>query len=61
MLGLDGWAFHELRHFYLSMLALRGAHPKVIQELAGYASSEITMEAYTYVNMEAKRGGRRRK
>ncbi len=54
-LGLDGWAFHELRHSYLSTLALRGVHPKVMQELAGHASSEITMEIYTHVNMEAKR------
>ena len=54
-LGLNGWAFHELRHSYLSTLALRGVHPKVMQELAGHASSEITMEIYTHVNMEAKR------
>lgn len=53
--GLEGWAFHELRHSYLSTLALRGVHPKVMQELAGHASSEITMEIYTHVNMEAKR------
>ena len=26
-----------------------------MQELAGHASSEITMEIYTHVNMEAKR------
>lgn len=55
MLGLGGWAFHELRHSYLSTLALRGVHPKVMRELAGHASSEITMETYTHVNMEAKR------
>lgn len=55
MLGLGGWAFHELRHSYLSTLALRGVHPKVMQGLAGHASSEITMEIYTHVNMEAKR------
>lgn len=54
-LDLDGWAFHELRHSYLSTLALRGVHPKVMQEPAGHASSEITMEIYTHVNMEAKR------
>ena len=55
MFGLDGWAFHELRHSYLSALALKGVHPKVMQELAGHASSEITMEIYTHVNMDAKR------
>lgn len=55
MFGLDGWAFHELRHSYLSALALKGVHPKIMQELAGHASSEITMEIYTHVNMDAKR------
>lgn len=55
MYDLKDWSFHELRHSYLSTLALRGVHPKVMQELAGHASSEITMEIYTHVNMEAKR------
>ena len=55
LFGLDGWALHELRHSYLSTLALKGVHPKVMQELAGHASSEITMEIYTHVNMEIKR------
>ena len=54
-LGLEGWNFHELRHTYLTLLALNGVHPKVMQELAGHYSSQITMDIYTHVNMEAKR------
>lgn len=53
--GLDDWTFHELRHSYLSTLALKGVHPKIMQELAGHASSSITMEIYTHVNMDVKR------
>ena len=53
--GLDGWCLHELRHTYLTMLALSGVHPKVMQELAGHYSSQITMDIYTHVNMDAKR------
>ena len=53
--GLDGWSFHELRHSYLTLLALNGVHPKVMQELAGHYSSQITMDIYTHVNLDAKK------
>ena len=53
--GLEGWTLHELRHSYLTLLALNGVHPKVMQELAGHYSSQITMDIYTHVNVDAKR------
>lgn len=53
--GLDGWSFHELRHSYLTLLALNGVHPKVMQELAGHYSSQITMDIYMHVNLDAKK------
>ncbi len=53
--GLEGFTLHELRHTYLTMLAMGGVHPKVMQELAGHYSSQITMDIYTHVNMDAKR------
>lgn len=53
--GLEGWCLHEFRHTYLTMLALSGVHPKVMQELAGHYSSQITMDIYTHVDMDAKR------
>lgn len=53
--GLEGYTLHELRHTYLTMLAVGGVHPKVMQELAGHYSSQITMDIYTHVNMDAKR------
>ncbi|MEG1751301.1 MAG: tyrosine-type recombinase/integrase, partial [Raoultibacter sp.] len=46
---------HELRHTYLSMMAMAGVHPKVMQELAGHASSQTTMDIYSHVNMSAKK------
>ncbi|MBQ6586495.1 MAG: tyrosine-type recombinase/integrase [Coriobacteriales bacterium] len=45
----------SLRHTYLTLLALSGVHPKVMQELAGHHSSKITMDIYAHVNMDAKR------
>lgn len=45
---------HELRHTFLTMLARAKVHPKVMQELAGHASAQITMEIYTHVDIEEK-------
>jgi integrase len=53
--GLGDYTLHELRHTYLTLLAEEGVHPKVMQELAGHYSSQITMDIYTHVNMDAKR------
>lgn len=53
--GLSGFTLYELRHTYLTLLAESGVHPKVMQELAGHSSSQITMDIYTHVNLEAKR------
>ena len=53
--GLDDSSLRELRHTYLTLLAEEGVHPKVMQELAGHYSSQITMDVYTHVNMDAKR------
>lgn len=52
--GLGAFTLHELRHTYLTMLARSNVHPKVMQELAGHYSCQITMDIYTHVNMLAK-------
>lgn len=33
--GLDGWCLYEFRHTYLTLLAIGGVYPKVMQELVG--------------------------
>ena len=54
-LGARDFTMHELRHSYLTALARNGVHPTVMQELAGHASSAITMDIYTHVSMDGKR------
>jgi integrase len=45
-LRVTGW--HTLRHTFCSHLAMRGAAPKAIQELAGHASIQVT-ERYMHL------------
>lgn len=55
--GMAGVTEHDLRHAYLTALAVSGVHPTVAQALAGHATSAITMEVYTSVDMSAKVAG----
>lgn len=55
--GMVGVTEHDLRHAYLTALAISGVHPTVAQALAGHATSAITMEVYTNVDMSAKIAG----
>jgi len=49
--GQIGW--HDLRHSYGSHLAMRGVPLKVIQELMGHASIEMTLK-YAHLTPETK-------
>lgn len=49
--GYIGW--HDLRHTYGSHLAIRGVPLKVIQELMGHASIEMTLK-YAHLSPETK-------
>ena len=53
--GLEGVTFHELSHTFITMLALEGVHPRLMQELAGHSDPQTAMKVYTHVNLEAKR------
>lgn len=53
--GLPRLQFHETRRIFASMLAARGVHPRVAQELLGHADIQMTMRIYTRVASEDMR------
>ena len=47
--GLPNIRFHDLRHTCATLLLSKGVHPKVVQELLGHSSIEITLDTYSHV------------
>jgi site-specific recombinase XerD len=46
--GLDGWRFHDLRHFFVTQLFRGGAPAPAVQALAGHADLATT-QLYAHV------------
>lgn len=53
--GLPGLRAHDLRHGAASLLAAKGAHPRVTQALLRHASSRMSMETYTHTTRAQER------
>jgi len=47
--GLPGFDFHELRHYYASLLIDSGASVKVVQARLGHKSAEETLNTYSHL------------
>src|SRR5205814_10172565 len=47
--------FHDLRHFYASMLIAQGESAKYIQDQRGHASSTTTFDIYGHLMTQARR------
>jgi len=47
--GLPNVRFHDLRHTCATLLLSKGVHPKLVQELLGHSSIEITLDTYSHV------------
>jgi hypothetical protein len=43
--------FHALRHTFITNLARAGVHPRNAQALARHSTIDLTMNAYTHVDM----------
>ena len=47
--GLEGLRFHDLRHFYASLLIRHGESVKVVQARLGHASASETLDTYSHL------------
>lgn len=47
--GLSGLRFHDLRHFYASLLIRHGESVKVVQARLGHASASETLDTYSHL------------
>lgn len=47
--GLPVVRFHDLRHTCATLLLGRGVHPKVVSELLGHATVNMTLDRYSHV------------
>jgi hypothetical protein len=45
------FAFHALRHQFISNLAAAGVHPKEAQILARHSTITLTMDGYTHIGL----------
>jgi integrase len=41
--------FHDLRHTFATLMLKSGEHPKVVQEMMGHATINITLDTYSHV------------
>lgn len=53
--GCSNISFHQLRHTFITYLAMCNVHPKVMQSLARHASEDMTLGVYTHVNKEQEK------
>jgi integrase len=41
--------FHDLRHTFATLMLKGGEHPKVVQEMMGHATINITLDTHSHV------------
>ncbi len=52
--GLEGVRFHDLRHFFASMLISQGESPKYVCDQMGHSSIQITFDTYGHLFPQAR-------
>jgi integrase len=53
--GLRRLRLHDLRHTCASLLLAQGVPPRVVMEILGHSSLDMTMNTYGHVMLDARR------
>ena len=53
--GLRKIRFHDLRHTAATLLLGEGIHPKVVSEMLGHSSVQLTLDTYSHVTPTMQR------
>lgn len=53
--GSPRMRFHDLRHGAASLLLAQGVHPRVVMEILGHSTIDLTMNVYSHVIPELQR------
>lgn len=58
--GLPNIRFHDLRHTAATFLLKENVHPKVVQEMLGHSSIQITLDVYSHLlpSMQSEAAGK---
>jgi integrase len=48
--------FHDLRHTFATLMACSGGHVKVVQEMLGHATINITLDLYSHALPDIQEG-----
>lgn len=51
-LGIKAIRHHDLRHTFATLMLERNVHPKIVSEILGHASIEMTLNLYSHVSVE---------
>lgn len=54
--GVTTITLHGLRHTAATLMLERGVHPKIVSEILGHASIQITLDLYSHVSVDLQRG-----
>ena len=54
--GLPSIRFHDLRHTAATLLLGQGVHPKIVLEMLGHSTINITLDLYSHVTPTMQRG-----